>query len=104
MTINRDHHMIIARELLGGRTRAHAKHGDNSIEAIDPADPRWLATLVEEVGEAAHELTYDSDGDLRAELVDVATVAIAWIAAIDRATGEAPQQPAMTPRAVPYPA
>lgn len=67
-----------------GRIRAHLKHGDQSIEALDARDPRWLSILVEEVGEAAHELTYDASGDLRAELVDVLTVATAWLAALDR--------------------
>ena len=43
----------------------------------------------EEFGEVCEALTYDKDsGNLRAELVDVATVAIAWIAAIDRGAVE----------------
>jgi len=75
----------IGREINRARQLAHEKHGDNSIEAIDPRDPRWLSILVEEVGEAAHELTYDATGDLRAELIDVITVATAWVASIDRA-------------------
>lgn len=74
----------IGREIEAGRTRAHAKHGAESIEGIAGKDPRWLSILVEEVGEASHELTYDATGDLRAELVDIATVAVAWIAALDR--------------------
>lgn len=73
----------VSAEIEVARRKAHDKHGDNSIEAIYGNDPRWLSILVEEVGEAAHELTYDSNGDLRKELIDVATVAIAWIAAID---------------------
>lgn len=75
----------IAEEIREGRIRAHAKHGENSIEAIDASDPRWLSILVEEVGEAAHELTYDATGTLRAELIDIITVATAWVASIDRA-------------------
>lgn len=74
----------ISAEIRRGRERAHEKHGPNSIEAVSASDPRWLAILVEEVGEAAHELTYDATGALRAELVDVATVAVAWISAIDK--------------------
>ena len=74
----------IAREVEDGRLRAHAKHGANSIEGIAASDPRWLSILVEEVGEASHELTYDATGSLRGELLDIATVAIAWIAALDR--------------------
>lgn len=68
------------------RRAAHEKHGDNSIEAVPAGDPRWLSILVEEVGEAAHELTYDAAGSLRDELLDIVTVATAWIAAIDSPT------------------
>ena len=74
-------------EVLTARLSAHDKHGDNSIESIDPLDPRWLSILVEEVGEVAHELTYDSTGDLRAELIDVMSVVSAWIDALDRRAG-----------------
>jgi len=78
----RDDHDIY-REVLRGREKAHAKHGANSIEA-EPADsPRWLAILVEEVGEAANALTYDTKGNLRAELIDIMCVASAWVAALD---------------------
>lgn len=62
------------------RAAAHAKHGENSIEAIPSDDPRWLPILVEEVGEVAHALTYDAtDANLRAELIDVLSVASAWL-------------------------
>jgi hypothetical protein len=74
------------REIMNAREKAHEKHGSNSIEAIPPIDPRWLSILVEEVGEASHELTYDADGSpasLRAELIDIASVVTAWISAID---------------------
>lgn len=79
---------LIALQVERARIAAHEKHGANSIEAIVPEDPRWLSILIEEVGEAAHELTYDSGGtlaSLRAELIDVITVATAWVAAIDDA-------------------
>ena len=59
----------------------------------DPLTP-WLAILVEEVGEAARaSLANKSDGpqDLRAELVQVAAVAVAWIETIDAANKKAPQ-------------
>lgn len=79
-----DVHFAIAKEAYDNRVAAHKKHGDNSIESIDPHSPRWLSILVEEVGEVAHELTYDSDGSLRAELLDTITVAIAWVAALDQ--------------------
>jgi NTP pyrophosphatase (non-canonical NTP hydrolase) len=74
----------LAAEISRARLRAHEKHGENSIEAIDGSDPRWLSILVEEVGEAAHELTYDATGSLRDELLDIITVTTAWVAAIDR--------------------
>lgn len=72
-------------EVLAARDAAHAKHGANSIEA-EPADsPRWLAILVEEIGEVANALTYDGpQTNLRAELVDVLAVASAWVDSIDR--------------------
>lgn len=100
--------MIVDRELFHeisrARIAAHEKHGENSIESIDPSDPRWLSILVEEVGEVAHELTYDAhrvdaySGEplppeeqheraraaLRAELIDLLAVASAWVGALDR--------------------
>lgn len=42
-------------EVMAERQRAHAKHADDSIEAITASDPRWLAILVEEAGEAMQE-------------------------------------------------
>lgn len=98
----------IATEIAASRHRAHDKHGENSIETIDPESPLRLAILAEEgaevaevmvdlfahtllnkaLGRVAHSGTYDAEkGTLRDELVDVASVAVAWIAAIDR--GEA---------------
>lgn len=76
----------IAEEVRAARMRAHVKHGANSIEGIAADDPRWLSILVEEVGEASHELTYDATGSLRAELIDIITVATAWVASLDRAS------------------
>ena len=81
-----DHHCfrgdhILYREVLNSRRKAHEKHGENSIEAVTWHDPRWLSILVEEIGEVAHALTYDSGAsltDLRSELVDVLAVASAW--------------------------
>jgi hypothetical protein len=94
----------IAEEIVKAREKAHAKHGDNSIEAISGSDPRWVGILGEEGGEVAeavldnfrqsvlakaigrvnHSSTYDAEpGHLRDELVDVASVAVAWIAALD---------------------
>lgn len=70
-------------------TRAHAKHGDRSMmgEAYTHSDR--LAILMEEVGEVAHELTYDQGllvpdspehrDRLVKELVQVAAMAATWI-------------------------
>ena len=57
------------------------------VQMTSPTTP-WLAILVEEVGEAARAvLNNASDGpqDLRAELVQVAAVACAWVEWLDRA-------------------
>jgi hypothetical protein len=67
------------------RLKAHAKHGANSIESIPADDPRWLAILVEEIGEVANALTYDGPKEgLRAELIDVMAVASAWLDSVDK--------------------
>lgn len=73
-------------EVALARMDADLKHGANGIEQLPPHSDKWLAILVEEVGEAAHALTYDSGdefGDeLIAELIDIASVATAWIDAL----------------------
>lgn len=68
------------------------KHGANGIERIPADDPRWLAILTEEVGEVARALCQDhrENTDLRAELIDVLSVAGAWVAAIDAAKAVKP--------------
>lgn len=53
-------------------------------------DPTWLTILVEELGEVASGILLGLDGDppsIRAELVQVAAVAAAWVEAIDRRGG-----------------
>lgn len=74
------------REILRAREAAHEKHGDNSIESIPWFSDRWLSILVEEIGELAHELTYDAKGGkkgMRSELIDILAVASAWLSAMD---------------------
>lgn len=57
----------------------------------DLGDHRWLRVLVEEVGESAAAI---EDGtDLRAEVVQVAAVAIAWLEAMERRAEETPAPP-----------
>lgn len=70
------------------RIRAHVKHGavGHSSEQLLGSNPEWLAILMEELGEVAHEMTYDTingPGALRKELVQVAAMACAWIQALD---------------------
>lgn len=86
-------HTGVYAEIHTERVRAHAKHGakGNSREDAHWTNNEWLPVLVEEVGEVAHELTYDADAlllrrihNLRKELIQVAAMACAWIDAIDR--------------------
>ena len=75
-------------DVQAARARAHAKHGHTeggSMEQMTPDRPAWLAILGEEYGEVCRALTYDGTSDLRAELIDVLSVASAWVDAIDRA-------------------
>lgn len=78
-------------EVQAERDRAHAKHGEESMEALDVTDLKRLAILMEEVGEVAHALTYDGYlSELRSELVQVSAMAGAWADAISLA--EFPQR------------
>lgn len=81
---------IIYTEVHAERIRAHEKHGPNgnSREWQEWTQQEWLPILMEELGEVAHEMTYDADGSkeaLRKELVQVAAMACSWVAAIDAA-------------------
>ena len=69
-------------------TRAHLKHGDYSMRGPHYSSGDRLAILVEEVGEVAHELTYDQGGpavgegrrdELVKELIQVAAMAASWV-------------------------
>lgn len=73
-------------------TRAHLKHGEYSMLSEKYTSGQRLAILVEEVGEVAHELTYDQGGagvgegrrdELVKELIQVAAMAASWIEAIE---------------------
>jgi len=70
------------------RARAHRKHGaaGNSREEASWDNVEWLPILMEELGEIAHQFTYDVEMDimdLREELVQLAAMSAAWIASID---------------------
>ena len=91
--------MSIYAEIRAERERAHAKHGDKSMEAWPVTDLRRLAILLEEVGEVAKEFNDASlaGGEpdlaaLRSELVQVATMAAAW-------ADNTPTSPSPTPNA-----
>jgi NTP pyrophosphatase (non-canonical NTP hydrolase) len=77
------------------RIAAHRKHHDKpggSMEMHTWDDPDWLPVLTEELGEVAKEICDHRHGKfdrneyksrLRAELVQVAAMAVAWIEACD---------------------
>jgi NTP pyrophosphatase (non-canonical NTP hydrolase) len=88
--------LALAEEITQGRVRAHAKHGAQSIEGQNSGD-RLLPILLEEVGEVARamneyalgNLTHEEAGRaIRAELVDVLTVASAWAVKFDQEDAE----------------
>jgi NTP pyrophosphatase (non-canonical NTP hydrolase) len=75
------------------RLRQDKKWGDQSGNK----DSVWSTVLTEEVGEAAQEVLryeYGTDinksialSNLRAELIQVAAVAVAWVEALDKRAG-----------------
>lgn len=78
-------------EVADERARAHAKHGDKSMEAWSADNLTRLSILLEEVGEVAKEfndaLIEGRAPDLqaiRAELVQVSAMSGAWADAIPR--------------------
>ena len=72
------------------RDRAHAKHGDKSMESWPPDSYARLAILLEEIGEVAREFNEAEFREghvdpvaLRAELIQVTAMAGAWADAIE---------------------
>lgn len=72
------------------RVRAHEKHRDHSMESWPALSAERYLILAEEVGEVAKEFNDAKVEDraidqaaLRKELVQVAAMAVAWIAALD---------------------
>ncbi|MBL7619176.1 hypothetical protein I7331_08000 [Frankia sp. AgB1.8] len=68
--------------------RAYRKHGERSI--LNPAMPDAvrLPVLVEEVGEVAKAMLENADpADLRAELIQVAAIALTWLEALRTSDG-----------------
>lgn len=77
----------IWREVQAERERAHRKHGDTSMEALPVDDLTRLTVLMEEVGEVARWFNESrrrdmQNGELRAELIQVAAMAGAWADAL----------------------
>ena len=86
--ISATHLQDIVADIAAEHIRQREKHGDESCQDLPAGHRAWLPILVEEVGEVATEVANLDPGhepvDLRKELVQVAAVTIAWIAAIDR--------------------
>lgn len=75
-------------DIAGERIRQNEKWGEQNHD-----DYTWLAILSEEIGETAQAALHNefggcAKGTLRAELVQVAAVAIQWLECIDRNGGE----------------
>lgn len=74
-------------EIRNERTRAHEKHGRTSMESLPVDDLTRLSVLMEEVGEVARWFNENRrrdmpNGELRAELIQVAAMAAAWADAL----------------------
>lgn len=88
----RQQQLALAEEITQARIWAHTKHGPQSCETQKGGD-RLLPILLEEVGEVAKAMNeyalgntdYEQAGvEIRAELIDVITVASAWVAKFER--------------------
>jgi NTP pyrophosphatase (non-canonical NTP hydrolase) len=73
-------------------TRAHIRHGKNSMLNAHYGDAQRLAILTEEVGEVAHEMNELMLGNIERseykdkiekELIQVAAMAATWIEALN---------------------
>ncbi|MCB7129936.1 MAG: hypothetical protein J3T61_10415 [Candidatus Brocadiales bacterium] len=74
----------VLNKIVDERARQDAKWG-----VQNHTDAYWMTILVEELGEAAAEITTTpgfSERRLKHKLVQVAAVAVAWIEAFDRRT------------------
>lgn len=79
--------MAVLAEVRRERIRAHEKHGDTSMESLPTDDLTRLTVLMEEVGEVARWFNESrrrdmQNGELRAELIQVAAMATAWADAL----------------------
>lgn len=84
-------------EVLDELARARLKHpGEEGVLT----DAEWLAVLTEEVGECARAIQDEGDDALRAELAQVAAVAMRWALSIPHGR----QRPPWAVRASRFPA
>lgn len=101
----------VGEELRSERIRAHEKHRDHSMESWPVLSPERYLVLAEEVGEVAKEFNDAKvegrpidEAALRKELVQVAAMAAAWVAAlgggspVHQPTGLVPAEPPTHPR------
>lgn len=68
------------------RLRQTNKWGDQSSHSAE----RWLAILMEEVGEAAKEVVEGNSENLRMELIQSAAVIVQWLEIIEMSTSADP--------------
>lgn len=73
--------LTYVRAALDQTTKPGVLFADGEVRVLPPTGPMWLLILLEEVFEA---LVETDPAKLRAELVQVAAVAVAWTEAIDR--------------------
>lgn len=78
-------------EVQAERLRAHAKHGDTSMESADPLDPEGVrrdiiteewGEVAKEYNEARHERRQVDCARLRAELIQMSAMTGAWADAL----------------------
>lgn len=82
---------------IGNRTILHGRYlltderqAKAKVERLARAGSlTWLDVLIEELAEAMEAAAFEPDANLRAELVQVAAVAVRWIEDLDRATNGA---------------
>lgn len=93
-------------EVQAERERAHAKHGDTSMESKPWDAERRLTILTEEVGEVARAYNEREHGNLvgdaftaqlRSELIQCAAMATAWADVVPVPSGSSPEAGEPTP-------
>jgi NTP pyrophosphatase (non-canonical NTP hydrolase) len=80
--------------VLAERVRQEQKWGGGPGDCSHPDTPdqQRLTVLVEEVGEVARAILQDQPDELRAELVQVAAVAAAWLEGLHAQASATPKE------------